>query len=88
MTWMNKAAGGFPLYLDRGPGAPVTDIDGHEYVDFCLGDTGAMAGHSPARRSAAVGPARDAAAPPRCCRPRTRPGSASELARRFGLPRW
>ena len=41
------AAGGFPLYLDRARGARVTDIDGHEYVDFALGDTGAMAGHSP-----------------------------------------
>ena len=49
MTWMNKAAGGFPLYLDTARGARVRDIDGHEYVDFALGDTGAMAGHSPAR---------------------------------------
>ena len=47
MTWMNMAAGGFPLYLDRARGARVTDLDGHEYVDFALGDTGAMAGHSP-----------------------------------------
>ena len=47
MTWMNMAAGGFPLYLAHARGARVTDIDGHEYVDFALGDTGAMAGHSP-----------------------------------------
>ena len=50
MTWMNKAAGGFPLFLSSAGGASVTDLDGHTYVDFCLGDTGAMAGHSPARR--------------------------------------
>jgi glutamate-1-semialdehyde 2,1-aminomutase len=48
MTWMNMAAGGFPLYLRRARGARVTDIDDLEYIDFALGDTGAMAGHSPA----------------------------------------
>ena len=47
MTWMNKWAGGFPLYLAERAGPRVTDVDGHAYVDFCLGDTGAMAGHSP-----------------------------------------
>ncbi|MGN6606274.1 MAG: transaminase [Jatrophihabitans sp.] len=48
MTWMNKRAGAFPLYLDRASGAEVTDIDGLTYADFALGDTAAMAGHSPA----------------------------------------
>ena len=47
MTWMNKRAGAFPLYLDRARGATVTDIDGNSYADFALGDTTAMAGHSP-----------------------------------------
>jgi glutamate-1-semialdehyde 2,1-aminomutase len=47
MTWMNKLSGGFPIYLDRARGNRVWDIDGHEYVDFALGDTGSMAGHSP-----------------------------------------
>jgi glutamate-1-semialdehyde 2,1-aminomutase len=51
MTWMNKAAGGFPLYLSAARGARVTDIDGHPYIDLCLGDTGAMAGHSLRRPS-------------------------------------
>jgi glutamate-1-semialdehyde 2,1-aminomutase len=46
MTWMNKKAGGFPLYFDRAEGNLIWDIDGHEYIDFALGDTGAMAGHS------------------------------------------
>ena len=35
-------------------GARVVDVDGHEYVDFCLGDTGAMAGHAPPATVAAV----------------------------------
>lgn len=47
MTWMNKWSGGFPLYLEHAQGARITDVDGHAYVDFALGDTGAMAGHSP-----------------------------------------
>ena len=32
---------------ERGRGARVWDVDGHEYVDFSLGDTAAMAGHAP-----------------------------------------
>jgi len=89
MTWMNKRAGGFPLYLATADGARVTDLDGHEYVDLCLGDTGAMAGHSPRpvveavrHRLADVGgltammPTEDAA------------WVGAELARRFGLPYW
>ena len=46
MTWMNKKAGGFPLYFEKAQGNRIWDIDGHEYIDFALGDTGAMAGHS------------------------------------------
>jgi len=89
MTWMARWVGGFPLYLDSARGGSVTDLDGHRYVDFCLGDTGAMAGHSPAatvdavhRRLADLGggtamlPTEDAA------------WVGAELARRFGLPRW
>ncbi|MER6420942.1 transaminase [Streptomyces sp. NPDC001137] len=89
MTWMNKTAGAFPRYLATARGARVTDIDGHEYVDFCLGDTGAMAGHSPAvvadavqRRFADLGgatamlPTEDAE------------WVGAELTRRFGLARW
>jgi glutamate-1-semialdehyde 2,1-aminomutase len=89
MTWMNKTAAGYPVYAAGARGARVTDVDGHEYVDFCLGDTGAMAGHSPApvvaavtRRLADVGgaatmlPTADAAV------------AGAELSRRFGLPLW
>ena len=47
MTWMNKWTGGFPLYLDHARGNRISDVDGHTYVDFALGDTGAFAGHSP-----------------------------------------
>ncbi len=47
MTWMNKKAGGFPIYFESARGNHVHDIDGNEYLDFALGDTGAMGGHSP-----------------------------------------
>ncbi|WP_333777897.1 transaminase [Streptomyces sp. IBSBF 3136] len=89
MTWMNKTAGAFPRYLAGARGARITDIDGHEYIDFCLGDTGAMAGHSPVpvteaadRRFAGLGgatamlPTEDAE------------WVGAELTRRFGLARW
>ena len=47
MNWMNKWAGAFPVFVTKAKGAHFTDVDGHEYVDLCLGDTGAMTGHSP-----------------------------------------
>src|SRR5256885_11424643 len=51
MNWMVKWAGAFPPFVREAQGAHFYDVDGHRYVDFCLGDTGAMTGHSP---SAAV----------------------------------
>lgn len=89
MTWMNKKAGGFPLYFAGGFGNRIHDIDGHEYLDFALGDTGAMAGHSPApvveavqRRIEVLGgittmlPTEDAE------------WVGAELTRRFGMDVW
>ena len=89
MTWMTKWCGGFPLYLDSASGARITDVDGHDYADFALGDTGAMAGHSPPpvvravrHRIADLGgitamlPSEDAE------------WVGEELSRRFGLPLW
>ena len=89
MTWMNKWSGGYPLYLATAHGNRITDVDGNEYVDFALGDTGAMAGHSPEATVRAVQqrigteggittmmPSADAE------------WVAAELTRRFGLPLW
>ena len=45
--WMRRWAGGFPIYVDEASGAHIRDIDGRDYVDFCLGDTGGMCGHAP-----------------------------------------
>jgi len=89
MTWMAKWAGGFPLVHDTASGNLVTDVDRRTYVDFALGDTGAMAGHSPAptvaaiHRRAAVRGGLTTMLPTEDAGP-----VAAELARRFGLPRW
>jgi glutamate-1-semialdehyde 2,1-aminomutase len=87
MSWMAKWAGGFPIAAAEAAGAHVLCLDGIDHVDLCLGDTGAMAGHSPAPTVRAVAaqaargittmlPGEDAAA------------VADELGRRFGLPAW
>jgi glutamate-1-semialdehyde 2,1-aminomutase len=47
MPWMAKWAGGTPVFLAGAQGSRVIDVDGREYVDVALGDTGAMPGHSP-----------------------------------------
>jgi glutamate-1-semialdehyde 2,1-aminomutase len=89
MTWMNMAAGGFPLYLDRARGARVTDIDGHEYIDFALGDTGAMAGHSPEPTVAAiVRRVRDDGGITAMMPTEDAAWVGEELARRFDVPVW
>jgi glutamate-1-semialdehyde 2,1-aminomutase len=54
MHWMRKWPGGFPVFVQEAKGARFVDVDGIEYVDFCLGDTGAMTGHAPAATLKAV----------------------------------
>lgn len=46
MSWMRIWVGGFPIFVDRAEGSVLTDVDGHSYVDLCLGDTGALTGHA------------------------------------------
>lgn len=89
MTWMNMWSGGFPLYLDRASGNRVTDVDGHTYVDFALGDTGAMAGHSPAATVAAVQRrAGDLGGITTMLPTGDAQWVGAELERRFGMPLW
>jgi glutamate-1-semialdehyde 2,1-aminomutase len=47
MIWMIRWAGTYPVFVKEAKGAHFTDLDGNSYIDFCLGDTGAMTGHSP-----------------------------------------
>jgi glutamate-1-semialdehyde aminotransferase len=42
------------VFFESAEGARVRDVDGNAYDDFCLGDTGAMSGHSPAPTVAAL----------------------------------
>jgi glutamate-1-semialdehyde 2,1-aminomutase len=88
MTWMNKNAAGFPLYLAGADGARVTDLDGHEYVDLCLGDTGAMAGHSPEATASAVAERFRAGGVTAMLPTTDAAWVGAELARRFGMPLW
>src|SRR5215211_747890 len=87
MPWMMRWAGGHPVFASEASGARIVDVDGNEYVDLCLGDTGAMTGHGPPAVVAAVGgqlargittmlPTEDAV------------WVGEELGRRFGVPRW
>jgi glutamate-1-semialdehyde 2,1-aminomutase len=54
MLWMIRWAGTFPVFVQQGKGAHFTDVDGNEYIDFCLGDTGAMTGHAPDKTIQAI----------------------------------
>lgn len=87
MNWMVRWAGSFPLFVQSAHNAHFTDVDGHEYLDLCLGDTGAMTGHTPEATLKAVAeqiqrgitymlPTEDVI------------WVGAELARRFGLPFW
>jgi glutamate-1-semialdehyde 2,1-aminomutase len=87
MHWMRKWPGGFPVFVADARGARFVDVDGNEYVDFCLGDTGAMTGHAPAATLRAIAeqgargitlmlPSEDALE------------VSQELTRRFGVSAW
>jgi glutamate-1-semialdehyde 2,1-aminomutase len=82
MPWMTRWPGAFPVHVAEASGARFVDVDGIEYVDFCLGDTGAMTGHGRGGLAAAAGqsttmlPSEDAS------------WVADELHRRFGMAKW
>jgi glutamate-1-semialdehyde 2,1-aminomutase len=89
MTWMNKWSGGYPVYLDAARGNRITDLDGNEYVDFALGDTGAMAGHSPEPLVQAVRERIEVKGGITTMMPtQDAEWVAADLTARFGLPLW
>ena len=47
MPWMVKWPGRFPIFINEARGSSLIDVDENSYIDFCLGDTGAMTGHAP-----------------------------------------
>ncbi|KAF8069432.1 hemL [Scenedesmus sp. PABB004] len=87
MHWMVRSAGQFPIFVDAARGAHFTSVDGDNYVDFCLGDTGAMAGHAPRAAAQAVSE-RMAAGATFMLPTRDAVWVGRELTRRFGLPLW
>jgi glutamate-1-semialdehyde 2,1-aminomutase len=87
MNWMTRWPGAFPVVFDSAEGAALTDVDGNAYVDFCLGDTGAMAGHSPAPTVAAAS-ARMARGITTMLPSEDAGPLGAELSRRFGLRHW
>lgn len=54
MHWMKDWPMPFLPLIAKAKGARITDIDGYELDDFCLGDTGSMFGHSPAPVAKAI----------------------------------
>lgn len=87
MLWMIRWAGSFPVFVKEAKGAHFTDVDGHDYIDFCLGDTGAMTGHAPDATLKAI--TEQAAKGITLMLPYEDViGVGEELQRRFGLPLW
>jgi glutamate-1-semialdehyde 2,1-aminomutase len=87
MNWMTRWPGAFPVWVEEAHGARFTDVDGIEYVDLCLGDTGAMAGHGP---KIAVDAIADQAAKGLTFMLPTEDAIwvGDEMRRRFGLDSW
>ena len=87
MNWMTRWPGQYPVFFDEAVGNSLTDVDGHRLVDFCLGDTGAMTGHSPeptvAAASARLARGITTMLPSEDALP-----LGKEMTRRFGLGHW
>jgi glutamate-1-semialdehyde 2,1-aminomutase len=87
MHWMVRWAGAFPIFVDHAKGARFWDVDAFEYIDFCLGDTGAMTGHAPEASVAAI--SNQVAKGSTTMLPNEDALLAAELlSKRFGLPYW
>lgn len=87
LHWMQQWPGSYPIYVEKAQGARLEDVDGHSYIDFALGDSGAMYGHANpvtvsaistqvAKGSTFMLPTEDSL------------WVGKELTRRFGLPYW
>jgi glutamate-1-semialdehyde 2,1-aminomutase len=87
MHWMREWATTFPIYVKDAKGAVLTDVDGHAYDDFCLGDTPSMFGHARPELVAAI--AEQAAQGTGFMLPTEIANAVGALlAQRFGLPQW
>ena len=87
MSWMSKWPGEYPTFVASANGARFTDVDGNQYVDLCLGDTGSMTGHSPKATVDAIKAQLDNGITAMLPTENSLVVS-QELANRFGLPLW
>jgi glutamate-1-semialdehyde 2,1-aminomutase len=87
MNWMTRWASPFPPFVAEAHDARFTCVDGHDYIDFCLGDTGAMTGHSPQAAVAAI-TAQLARGITTMLPTEDSLWVAGELSRRFGVRYW
>lgn len=87
MLWMIRWAGTFPVFVKEAKGARFTDVDDRSYIDFCLGDTGAMTGHAPDATLAAIN-AQAAKGITLMLPAENSIWVGEELQRRFGLKYW
>lgn len=87
MSWMTQLFGHPPIFIERGEGAYITDVDGHRYFDTNIADTSMFCGYSPEPVVYAVAeriadgaqflmPTEDAV------------WVAEELGRRWPVPKW
>lgn len=87
LHWMRDWPSPATLFVRSAQGAKVVCADGIEYSDFCLGDTGAMFGHSPPALVSAM--ARQLSQGLTCMLPSDfTPCVGEALAERFSLPFW
>jgi glutamate-1-semialdehyde 2,1-aminomutase len=87
MHWMTDWATPFALFVAGASGASLRDVDGHDYADFCLGDTGTMFGHVPPAVARAV-EKRVSLGFSAMLSSEDGVAAAENLAARFGLPFW
>ncbi len=87
MHWMVDWDLPFPLFVEKASGSTLRDVDGHELADLCLGDTGAMFGHSPPAIAECM--AREGAKGLTTMLPSPDAATVGALLEdRFGLPCW
>jgi glutamate-1-semialdehyde 2,1-aminomutase len=87
MHWMRDWGTAFPMYVREAQGAVLVDVDGNRLIDFCLGDTGAMFGHSPPEVAQAIA-AQSARGLTTMLPSESAAAVGDALAGIFGLPWW
>lgn len=88
MSWMRIWTGGYPVFVDKAQGVYITDVDGHRYLDLCLGDTGGLCGHAHPKIVEAITKQMKNRGTTTMLPTEDCIWVGQELERRFGLPYW